>query len=459
MALLLTLHRRYGLFVNTSRNTNPLKPIFKNLLNSSFARNVAIVASGTVGAQVISMAFAPIITRLYGPEAFGLLGTFLAILAILTPIAALTYPIAIVLPKSDYDAVNLAKLSACLAFGIAGTVTLILLCFGHWIAQRLNLEAIAPFLLFIPLAMLFSAFHEILQQWLIRKKQFGITARIAVLQSLIINFSKAGFGLIYPFAAVLIVLSVCGNAVYALMLWVGIRTNSTTLPLCNQIEDKANESKSIKELAKRHCDFPLYRAPQVMLNAVSQSLPTLLLASFFGPAAAGFYTLAKIVMGVPAALVGKAVGDVFYPRIADASQRNEDLSTLIIKATLSLAFVGFMPFSIVIVFGPWLFSVVFGAEWVTSGEYSRWLAMWFFFGFVNKPSVAAVPAIEEQPWLFFYELFSTGAKVIALGLGFYFYENDQVAIALFAISGVMAYIYLILRTISKARTYQNAKAS
>lgn len=54
----------------------------KRLTKSKFVRNVAIVATGTAGAQAITMAFAPIITRLYGPEAFGLLGTFMAILAI-----------------------------------------------------------------------------------------------------------------------------------------------------------------------------------------------------------------------------------------------------------------------------------------------------------------------------------------------------------------------------------------
>jgi hypothetical protein len=37
---------------------------------SKFVRNVAVVASGTAGAQAITMAFSPIITRLYGPEAF-----------------------------------------------------------------------------------------------------------------------------------------------------------------------------------------------------------------------------------------------------------------------------------------------------------------------------------------------------------------------------------------------------
>ena len=69
----------------------------KKLTQSKFIRSVVLVAGGAAGAQAITMAFAPIITRFYGPEAFGLLGTFTAILGIVMPIAALSYPIAIVL--------------------------------------------------------------------------------------------------------------------------------------------------------------------------------------------------------------------------------------------------------------------------------------------------------------------------------------------------------------------------
>src|SRR5690554_1466226 len=113
----------------------------KQLGQSKFARNVAIVATGTAGAQAITMAFAPVITRLYGPEAFGLLGTFMAILGVLTPIAALTYPIAIVLPKSDTDAKNVAKLSAILALLIAVTTSVLLLAAGDWITKALSMQA------------------------------------------------------------------------------------------------------------------------------------------------------------------------------------------------------------------------------------------------------------------------------------------------------------------------------
>src|SRR5699024_7637402 len=65
----------------------------KKIFQKKFVRNVFIVASGAVGAQILSLLLYPIITRLYGPEAFGVLGTFTALTKIVIPIAALTYPV------------------------------------------------------------------------------------------------------------------------------------------------------------------------------------------------------------------------------------------------------------------------------------------------------------------------------------------------------------------------------
>src|SRR5690625_2405156 len=87
--------------------------------NSQFVRNVSIVATGTVGAHVISIAVSPIITRLYGPEAFGIMGTFNSLMSIIIPIAALTYPYAIVLPKKDEEAVSIMRLSIIISILIS----------------------------------------------------------------------------------------------------------------------------------------------------------------------------------------------------------------------------------------------------------------------------------------------------------------------------------------------------
>lgn len=422
--------------------------MLKKLNTSQFIRNVVIVASGAAGAQIITMLFMPVITRLYGAEAFGLLGVFTAVLTVLTPIAALAYPIAIVLPKEDDDARSIAKLSLLIA-SIMSMITIIVIFFTkESIITWFNLQAIDNYLFLLPIALFFAATQQIMQQWLIRKKQFKVTARVAVSQSLIINSIKAGVGVFNPIGAILIFTATLGNALYTMQLWFGAQKWSIETDRINS----ENSSKSdLKILAHKHKDFPLYRAPQQFINALSQSLPVLLLASFFGPAAAGFYTLGKTAMGVPSALIGKAVGDVFYPRITEAAHNNENLFKLIRKATAMLAVAGIVPFGVIIAFGPVLFSFVFGPEWVAAGEYARWLALWLFFAFINKPSVSALATLGLQFFFLRYEIVSVVLRAVALYIGFSFYDDDEIAVAIFCISGVCLNVYLIISTLIKSR--------
>ncbi len=386
------------------------------------------------------MAFAPIITRLYGPEAFGLLGTFMAALAIMTPIAALSYPIAIVLPKADDDAKGLAQLSLRIALVITILLGLILLAVGDSIATLLGMQAIASFMWLIPLAMLFSAMQQIMQQWLIRKKQFKVSARVALSQSLIVNLAKTGAGLLNPIGAVLIIISTLGNALYAAQLWFGAKKWAAQ----DGRIDKATKPVSLTELAHRHRDFPYYRAPQVFINAVSQGLPVLMLTSLFGPAAAGFYSLGRTVMGIPSSLVGRAIGSVLYPKLNETYIDGNDIFSVIFKTTILLGAIGLIPFGVVVAFGPDLFEFVFGAEWHQAGIFARWLAIFLFFGFINRPSVVAIPILGIQRGLLIYEIFSTAGKIIALWLGFYIYNDASTAVMFFAISGAITYIALIL---------------
>ena len=406
-----------------------------------FVRNVATVASGTAASQVIVMAFSPLITRLYGPEAYGMLGVFMSLVGVLGGVAALTYPVAIVLPKSDADAAGLARVSIYTGLATSFLTAIVLFFFGTEILSFLKAEAISSFMYLIPAFMLIATVSAVVGQWLIRKKAFTLTAKVTVWQSLVINAIKAGMGFLYPTAAVLIVINTLGVLLSAvLMLW-GLRK----MPAGSRQEtDVAEPGLSAWALAKRHGDFPLLRAPQVLINSVSQSLPVIMLAAFYGPAAAGFYAIACAVLGIPVALIGGSVMQVFYPRINEAIHRGEDARALIIKATLGLALSGALPFAVVIIAGPLLFSFVFGSEWHVAGIYAQWLAIWLFFQYINKPAVSAIPALGIQRGLLIYELFSTGTKVLALYLGYTVFESDVAAVALFSIFGVVAYGWLIL---------------
>lgn len=406
-----------------------------------FVRNVAMVASGTAVSQVIGMAFSPLITRLYGPEAYGMLGVFMSIVGVLGGVAAMTYPVAIVLPKSDTDAAGLVRVSIYTGMATSLLTAIVLLFFGTEILSFLKAEAILSFMYLIPAFMLIATVSAVVGQWLIRKKAFALTAKVTVWQSLIINTIKAGMGFLYPTAAALIVTNTFGVLLGAALMLLGL---SKIAAGSRQETDVAEPGLSAWALAKRHGDFPLLRAPQVLINSVSQSLPVMMLAAFYGPAAAGFYAIAGAVLGIPVALIGGSVMQVFYPRINEAIHRGEDARALIIKATLGLALSGALPFAVVVIAGPALFDFVFGSEWRVAGIYAQWLAIWLFFQYINKPAVSAIPALGIQRGLLIYELFSTGTKVLALYLGYTVFESDVAAVALFSIFGVVAYAWLIL---------------
>src|SRR5699024_6731700 len=419
----------------------------KNLINkvkkSPFIKNVALMVTGAAGAQIITMALSPFVTRLYGPEAFGIMGTFSALTQIIIPIAALTYPIAIVLPSNDENAKSLAKLSLFITLVMAILTSIIILFFNEEIIKMFQLQEISSFLLFIPIVIIFAGIMQVSEQWLIRVNQFAVNAKASFLQSLITNGSKVGMGLIYPTAIVLVILQVMNNGIKALML---IMLYKKTKYKSDVVESK-EKIYSMKELAIKHKDFPIYRSPQVLLGAISDSLPILLLTSLFGPASAGFYNIGRTVLGLPSRLIGQAVGDVFYPRISDGANNGENITKLIKKATLLLFIIGIIPFGSVIVFGPWLFEFVFGSGWEVAGEYARWISLTSFVVFINKPAVRSMPVLNAQRLHLMYTIIIASVRCIALIVGFYVFNSDIIAIALFGLTSVVLNIFLYILTI------------
>jgi O-antigen/teichoic acid export membrane protein len=431
--------------------------VHKKLLRYSkrpFVRNVITVASGTATAQAISMAFAPFITRLYGPEVFGLQSLFISLVGLFATVAALGYPTAIVLPKNDSDALGLAKLSIFISLGTASISSIGIYYFDDNILKLLNAEKLIEYSFLIPIATIFSIFSSVLAQWLIRKKQFSLTAKYSIATSALINSIKTVLGIINPTAMTLIATNVVGTVFSTAITWFG--WYRLTLPT---IENKKSTEPptALKQLAIQHSDFPLLRTPQNLINALSQSLPVLLLSAYFGASSAGQYSLAITVLGIPASIIGGSVMSVFYPRITEAIRDGENPQKLILQTTLGMTVSGAIPFLIIVVTGPLIFKMIFGENWHSAGIYAQWLSIWIFFQYINRPAVSAIPALDLQGGLLIYEIFSSGAKILALWMGFVLYKDAIIAIALFSLSGTAAYIWLILWVLhcSKVRSIYN----
>ena len=415
-----------------------------------FVQNVIILTSGTAGAQLVAMLLSPIITRLYGPDAYGMMGTFTAIITIITPLAALTYPMAIVLPKKDSDAKGLIRLSLLISSLIAAIAFLILVFFSDYIVGLLQLNTYSYLLYLIPFVILFLGILQVSEQWLIRKKLFTVSAKATFSQAIFINGGKVVAGFFYPVAHILLFFSSLKpgiNALFMLFFAKYLSKKKITALFCNKV--------SIKKLAKKYKDFPSFRTPEMLLSSFSGDLPIILLSILFGPASAGFYSIGRTVLNVPTILISKSVGDVFYPRISEAANNKEILAKLILRATLLLCLIGIIPYGTVIILGPWIFEFVFGEEWLIAGEYARWIAFWAFFSFINRPSVRSLPVLSAQRFHLIYTIITLIVRVLALFTGFYVFQNDLVAVALFGVFGALMNIGLVLITLLISRRYDN----
>lgn len=416
----------------------------KKLTQSKFARNVAVVATGTAGAQAIAMAFSPAITRIYGPETFGAMGTFIAIFEMISPLAALSYPMAMVLPKHDSEAIGLARISLWIALITSLMTALVLILFKAPIVNAFNLHAIEPYILILPITMLFSVLMTISSQWTIRKKLFKLKAKSAILQALIISLMKAGLGLLNPTAIILIGTTSFGYLLQAVLVKIGIREKN------KEIKPTTESNYKVRDLLKRYKDFAYFRTPQIFLNSVGQSLPILMLANLFTPATVGFYVLARTVLFVPSNLIGTSVAEVFYPKFVETVRQGDSGKLLLVKACTSLAAIGSIPYLTLIAFGPLLFALIFGNEWREAGEYSRWMSIWLFVVLVTRPIIAAIPALSLQGLFLGFEAIAVLVRILSILTGYFWIGTALGAVMAFSLSNAIIYAVLTVLIIRKA---------
>ena len=140
-----------------------------------------------------------------------------------------------------------------------------------------------------------------------------------------------------------------------------------------------------------------------------------LLVAWQGDAAAGFWGLALRYLKAPATLVGSAVSQALYPRLAAAQP--DEARRMVRQAMLLLAAVAAPMVLVLMVAGPWLFARIFGPGWREAGELARALAPYIGVHFVAAPLAVVTMAWQAQRWAFRWALVGQVAFVAALGLG------------------------------------------
>jgi len=156
--------------------------------------------------------------------------------------------------------------------------------------------------------------------------------------------------------------------------------------------------RELREVARQYRDFPLLNTPHAFLGTLQDALAAGLLIAWSGDASAGFWGLALRYLKAPATLVGSAVSQALYPKLAQADGIQAQRAVRQVMAVLGALALALM--LLLLVAGPWLFERVFGPTWRAAGELARALAPYIAAHFVAAPLAVVTMAWQAQRWAF-----------------------------------------------------------
>lgn len=406
-----------------------------------FARNVATLAGGTSLAQFLSVATAPILTRLYSPEEFGVLAAFVSLFTVLLAINSLRYELAIPIAEDNRTAARLVILVFLVVILNAIALAVIFWLFSDQIVAWLKSPELKPFFWLLVLCLLGAGFYQALTYWALRKKHFLSIAHSRLVQSISLLTVQLGLGLASAGADGLIVGyavgQIAGNLSLVKMI---VREDGSSF--------RDAHPSAIWETAKRYRRFPLFASWSSLLNVGGLQLPALLLTVIYGPAVAGWFALSQRIIAIPMTIIGNAVSQVYF---ASASQLVHDDPTALerfFNRTASRLFLaGFLPITFIGLLGPWLFEHILGTEWRVAGEYVQVMAPMFLAQFVVSTLSQTIIILERQDiqsaWDLTRFLMVVGIFVLASALQL----DAKLAIGLY--SGCMLLTYGLLFYINR----------
>ena len=417
-----------------SRAKNVIRGI---LPKNTSARGVSVLVGGTAGAQIISVLAAPLLTRLYGPEDFGMVAVFGSLLVLIGVVSSLSYELAIPLPEDGVEAANVAVLSLLLLVLTTVLSGVLVALLATPVAEALGAPVLAGYLWLLPVGVLLAGGYSVFNYWSVRTKQFGTVASTRIRQSLatlviqVAAFKLGGLALLLGQVAGQIV----GTG--------GLARRALAMSEFRQVSWEGAWQSAV-----RYRRFPIFTTWAGLFNTGGTQLPPLIIAAFFSAAGAGLYALAHRVLTLPLSLIGSALQSVFLSNAAEAHRSNQ-LGEIVKRLLDILVQIAVIPAAILVLTAPGLFSIIFGEDWRQAGALAQWMTPWLLLQFCTGPLAIVNAVVEKQHLDLILQAQLFVVRIIMLAVGAY-YGDIVFAIMLFSIGSAVSYfifLWVVLSTV------------
>ncbi len=404
------------------------------LRRAPFITNVLTMLSGTAIAQVIPIAVAPILTRLYSAEDYGAYALFLLISYTISALASLRYEFAIMLPEEEADAASLVALCfglALLVSSIVLTGTVVIRVAGLDV-PRASALGLSVYLL-APMVLLQST-YQTLSYWLLRKQAFRQLALSRVFRAVAMAGANIALGIAHAPQG-LVISSLLGQTAAVFVLVYRLFR-----------EDKAAFKEISRPRALRqaalHKNFPIFALPSDLLSTFAQQLPLLLLPQRLG----GYFAFVQNVVNAPLGFIGGAVLDAFKERATRDYRERGEFRAVFVKLFQALALATIIPTLVLMLFAPALFAFVFGEAWREGGNLAQILGLLFCFKFIASPLSYSYFVVGRAKEDFFLHVWIVASSAAVLAYGLNVKNSPTAALWAFSINYALVYVVYLIRS-------------
>jgi O-antigen/teichoic acid export membrane protein len=400
-----------------------------------FARSVSVLAGGTAAAQFFAIALSPILTRIYKPSDFGVLQVFIALLGLAVVSSSGRYEFAVLLPEDEQSSIDVLAVAVGCVCATTGIVTgVVIFCHYRWVLPA-NVSVLREYMWLLPISVFGGGLYQALSYWAMRHNSYKQIATSKLTQVTGQVTTQVGIGIGYHGPLGLL----AGDAVGRVM-----GSGRFIRDLWRDYSDRIRSVRisSMKRVAVRYRDFPLFSLWGSLINSSGLALPSLFLAQQYGAQGAGWFALVNRVFGVPAVLIGLSISQVYSSKVAALSKSDpKHLMHIFLKTTRHMLFIGLVPCVLLTIFAPALFQFVFGQAWREAGEFARCLILMFLASFINSPVQMTLNILERQHTQLAWDLSKLALTALAIGLPFRFGYGPRAAI--FTYGAAMTIMYVV----------------
>lgn len=411
--------------------------IFERLGSYRFLKSVLAVSSGNVLGAGTQIFFAPILGRIYTPYDYGLLGAYLGVAALLVGLGNWQYSQAIVVEKSDRNAVHLfagCLFATSITAILSGVVSIVLIS----MSEQFGIVRNRWWYAMLPVSALVAGWTGALAAMANRQGLYGRIGAIMFLPGLVTALLSVMLGWYLKNAFGLFLSYVIGQLVTLWMYLVVVRS-----PFGNGVRVTLPR---VMAMMRKHHRFALFTTPTGFLTTFAFNSPVYLLAASGATSSIGLFSRANQLLTMPIQLIGNSIAIVFQREAAIQYQDQGNCWAIFKKTLATLLAIGVVPTLVLAAFAPQLFTVVLGPNWTAAGDYARILAPMLLLRMVCSPLSTVFYIAGKQKEDFVLSIATSFLMFGCIAVAYASFGTPMAVISGFSVGYAITYLIYIVRS-------------